>query len=333
MHSEARSHNSIFGVSWSPANAALAIMLTLLFLIFLTLFITLTAQPAQGQTFNVLYHFTGGTDGSTPYAGLTPDGAGNFYGTAYSGGTSGLGTVFKLVHERTGWALWPLYSFQGYPTNDGGSPMAGVVIGPDGVLYGTNIDYGGGTGCEGNLGCGTVFSLSPPAVAACHTIPCPWTETVLHRFSEDQQGAWPFSEVTFDQAGNLYGTTFNGGIGGCGFYGVLGCGVVYELTRSSGGWTESVLYAFTGGSDGGSPWAGVIFDQAGNLYGTTVVGTVFQLTHSGSGWTENVLHSLRDNDGAIPVGCVIFDQSGNLYGTASWAGSGRYSFHALAFER
>ena len=177
-------------------------------------------------------------------------------------------------------------------------------------------------------GCGTVFSLRPPA-SACKTASCDWQETVLYRFMGGNDGAYPiFAELILDGMGNLYGTT--SGDGGSGCFG-NGCGTVYKLTSSDGGWTESVLYNFTGGSDGGLPSAGVIFDTAGNLYGTTHYGgnlacnfgygcgTVFQLTPSGSGWMEKVLYSFQGaSDGASPVGGLIFDSSGNLYGSTSY---------------
>lgn len=154
---------------------------------------------------------------------------------------------------------------------------------------------------------------------------------MLYRFTGSSDGATPGSgNVVFDQAGNLYGTTTSGGVQNCEFGSP--CGVVYELTPSNGGWTESGLYSFQGGSDGDTPEAGVIFDQAGNLYDTTAYGglacpgngcgTVFRLAPSGPDWTEKVLYTFRDGgDGANPEGGLIFDQSGNLYGTAANGGA------------
>src|SRR5262249_19090578 len=157
--------------------------------------------------------------------------------------------------------------------SDGANPQARVIIGPDGGLYGTT-QYGAN-------GYGTVFKLTPPPTA-CKTALCPWMETTLYRFSGGADGGNPFGEVVFDKAGNLYGTTLLGGIGTCN--NLYTCGVVYELKRSGGSWTESVLYSFTGGDDGGAPSAGLIFDADGNLYSTTSTGgshndgTVFQLS-------------------------------------------------------
>src|SRR5208337_188863 len=125
----------------------------------------------------------------------------------------------------------------------------------------------------------------------------------------------PFAGVVFDQAGNLYGTTIAGGLNDCGGD---GCGVVYELTPSGGGWIQTVLHSFVAGADGSNPKAGLVFDIAGNLYGTTVVGgtygngTVFQLQPSGSGWIENILYSFTGGtDGGQPSAGLIFDSLGN----------------------
>jgi len=269
-------------------------------------------QPAQAQTFKVIHSFTGlNGDGANPYAGLTMDKAGNFYGTTSLGGGTGNGTVFKAAKKGAGWIVTPLYTFQGPP--DGASPEARVIFGPDGSLYGTT--YFGGTCGQ----CGTVFSLKP-FPTACVTALCGWQETVLYNFTGGSDGMNPaLGDLIFDQAGNLYGTTTGGG--------AYGYGTVFELVRSQGGWTESVLYSFTGRSDGSQPFAGVIFDKAGNLYGTTAYGgdytwgTVYELTPSGSGWTVNVLHAFQGgSDGANPFGGLIFDQSGNLYGSNWYAG-------------
>src|SRR5580704_8863488 len=112
------------------------------------------ATQLQAQTFTVLHSFTGGADGDSPSAGVTIDRAGNLYGTATYGGTGLAGTVFKLSHSGGGWVLSPLYAFQGAPWEDGAYPVARVIFGPDGSLYGTN--YAGG-----QYGFGTVFNLRP----------------------------------------------------------------------------------------------------------------------------------------------------------------------------
>ena len=298
------------GGSRRPSAAALALAIVLGVTIIVT-----PAAPAQ--TFNILHAFTGGQDGASPGAGLTMDRGGNFYGTTENGGVGGpdgYGTVFKFTRTGSGWALNPLYSFAG--NQDGASPGARVIIGPNGALYGTT-SYGGGSGCGGN-GCGTVFNLRPPLNATTNAL-ADWTETVLYGFTGGANGAFPVGDLVFDQEGNIYGTTAAGGSSQM--------GTVYELTPSDGGWTENVLWTFSGGNDGGAPGGGVILDDAGNLYGTTQAGgtygygSIFQLAPAGSGWSQSTLYSFHDgNDGASPAGGLILDPSGSLYGTTTSKG-------------
>ena len=300
-----------FGLRVSAASGAVALAMVLALTV-------VASQAAQAQTFNVIHNFFGLQDGSFPLAGLTMDAGGNLYGTASSGG-NGYGTLYRLKRSGANWVVQPLYSFS---LTDGSFPEARVIFGPGGILYGTTT-YGG------TANQGTVFSLRPP-VSACKTALCPWAETVLYGFSGGTDGASPgYGDVLFDQAGNLYGTTSAGGLLTC-YSG--GCGTVYELTPSGGGWTESVLYSFgTGGStDGVFPSNGMIFDSAGNLYSTTFgggslgvggLGTVFQLAPSESGWTENILYDFPGSAGN-PSGGLIFDQQGNLYGVTTTGGSG-----------
>ena len=298
-----------------------------------TLVLTLAMTLVQGlhaQTFTVLHAFTGGGDGAAPMAGLTMNAAGTFYGTTQFGGDlshcpgNGCGSVFKLTHRGSSWVLNPLYAFKG--GEDSAWPSARVVLGPGGVLYGTTAANTGGTGCSEN-GCGTVFSLHPPATV-CVSVSCPWVKTVLYRFAGMPDGQIPsHGDLVFDSAGNIYGTTTYGG--------TYGWGPVYKLTHSSGGWTESILYSFTGQQDGGYPVGGVTFDSAGNLYGTTFeggfvsppdnngYGVIFELTPSGSGWTESVVNKFFDgNDGGLPAASLTMDQAGNFYGTTYAGGTG-----------
>ena len=275
-------------------------------------------QLAWSQTFSVLHSFTGGGDGASPGAGLTVDPHGNFYGTTEQGGPNGpngYGTAFKLTHHQGGWVFTPLYAFGG--GQDGSGPAARVIIGPDGSLYGTTHS-GGGTGCGGN-GCGTVFNLKPPPSTSA-SILGGWVETVLYRFTGGSDGAAPVGDLVFDQSGNIYGTAASGGS--------AQKGVVYELTPSNGNWADTVLWTFTGGSDGGEPTGGVIFDGAGNLYGAAQLGgasgygAVFRLVPSGGGWSQTTLYSFQNgSDGANPNGGLIFDSSGDLYGSTSSSGS------------
>lgn len=315
MREKPQFFNPIFRKISGAAGAALAMAIAIALTVGLT-------QSAQAQTFNVIYNFAGGQDGSQPVAGLTTDEAGNLYGTTTQGGKNFGGVVFKLVKNRSGWTFNPLYSF-GSGNDDGSTPTARVVFGPDGALYGTTSR--GGAGCD--LGaCGTVFKVVP-APTACKTALCSWTETVLYRFTGGRDGAYPGNgDLIFDQASNLYGTTT---VGGLGFSCEFGSGTVFELTPSRGSWMESLLYSFNGTGDGAEPDAGVILNLSGNLYGTTPLGgssgsgTVFQLLRSGSGWTESTLYDFANgNDGVTPSAGLIFDQSGNLYGATTTGGAG-----------
>ena len=305
----ARSEQPRFFVSSSALEIAVVIGMLLLAIF--------AAQAVQAQTFTVLHQFSG-PDGATPEAGLTMDRAGNLYGTAATGGQGlgycnlGCGTVFKLTHTGSGWVFAPIYIFSG---PDGANPSARVVFGPDGALYGTAVQGGA-------HGRGVVFQLRPPATF-CHAVLCLWTETILHSFEQNNDGSYPAAgDLVFDSAGNIYGTTGDGG----NFFG----GTVYQLVHANGSWTETVLHSFQGGtSDGWGPQAGVIFDGQGNLYGTTEgggslqAGTVYELSHSGSGWTESVIHSFdNDTEGSIPYGGLILDAAGDLYGTTSTGGPG-----------
>lgn len=308
MHTKAHSHGSIFATGWNPANVTRVIMLALLSLIFLLLFLTLTAEPLQGQTFSVIHNFTGGRDGADPWAGPTLDRAGNLYGTTFEGGSqncgAGCGVVYKLAHHGSSWVLDPLYSFTG--GGDGAYPTGAVTLGPDGTLFGT--DWGETSA--------TVFNLKPQPMA-CSTVLCPWAETVIYRPGE---GSYPYSGLVFDSAGNLYGTTYEGG---------FGWGTVFEVTPSGGSWDGTPIYGFYGLGDGGYPSPSVALDSAGDLYGTTVfggnngLGTVFELTRSGSDWTKTILYSFQgQNDGQGPTGGVVFDGAGNLFGGTLAGGTG-----------
>jgi uncharacterized repeat protein (TIGR03803 family) len=280
----------------------------------------LTPAGGGGWTENVLHSFDqNGTDGAFPAAALIFDTAGNLYGTTAGGGTNTKGTVFELTPAGGGtWTEKVLYSF-GNGT-DGFSPYSGLVFDAAGNLYGTA--YYGGTYSKG-----TVFELSPQAGGT-------WTEQVLHSFGNGTDAWAPFAGLTFDTAGNLYGTTEVGG--------AHTAGTVYELTPAGGGtWTEKVVYSFlNNGTDGTVPKAAVIFDAAGNLYGTTnqggtyTLGVLFELTPAAGGtWTETVLHNFGNGtDGAVPYSALIFDSAGNLYGTTyqggSYGGGTVYRFNA-----
>ncbi len=252
------------------------------------------------ETLTVLHSFAVFGDGGVPLAGLIADAAGNLYGTTANGGASSRGTVFELT--PTGAALTVLHSFSS-TGSDGANPSAGLIADAAGNLYGTTAFGGAGTNCPS--GCGTVFKLMPTG-----------TLTVLHSFG-GSDGANPSAGLIADAAGNLYGTTADGGAGtNC----PSGCGTVFELTPTG---TLTVLHSFTF-SDGANPFAGLIADAVGNLYGTTISGgvsgrgTVFELTPTG---TLTVLHSFTGSDGGFPSAGLIADATGNLYGTTSEGGA------------
>jgi uncharacterized repeat protein (TIGR03803 family) len=233
----------------------------------------------------VLYSFTGGADGGLPFAGVIRDSAGKLYGTTYHGGASGAGVVFQA---NTGGQETVLYSFTGGA--DGGYPNAGVIRDSAGNLYGT-------TTAGGASNWGVVYKLDPAG-----------NYTVLYSFTGGENGGGPYAGVIRDPAGNLYGTTSDGG--------AASVGVVYKLNAAG---QETVLHTFTGGADGSFPNAGVIRDSSGNLYGTTSsggtanAGVVYTLDAAGR---ETVLYSFTGGaDGSFPYAGVIRDSAGNLYGT------------------
>jgi uncharacterized repeat protein (TIGR03803 family) len=330
-----------------------------------TVFQLTPGSPNWTET--VLYRFKGGTDGESPFPGVISDSSSNLYGTTSGGGTFGKGTVFQLKPGSSHWTEKIIHSFRG---TDGKSPLGGLVFDTKGNLYGTTNEGGGGgvvfkltpdkngdwtetvlhrfapevhpgDGCfpddapildaAGNLygttnGCGaygygTVFELIPGSPN--------WTEKVLYNFSDGADGALPRAGLTLYK-GSLYGTTIYGGNGGalCPGSPYNGCGVVFQMTQKNGKWTETVLYSFTGGSDGSEPFAGVVFDKSGNLVGTTInggayqSGAVFQLTPGSPNWTESVLYSFTGAaDGWSPEASVIFDASGNIYSTTQGGGA------------
>jgi uncharacterized repeat protein (TIGR03803 family) len=285
-----------------------------------------SAAPSSVKE-SVLHNFGASFDGVQPAGELTFDKAGNLYGVAPAGGTHGAGMVFELSPVSGGWQETVLYNFCS-PTNcsNGGNPAGGLVIDLKGNLYGTA--QGGGLN-----GGGVVFELSPTSQG--------WNEKVLYSFCAQAQcvdGSFPNAKMIRDSAGNLYGTTVLGGGGS------NGNGVVFELSRGSHGWNETVLYRFCPGlancADGIQPWGGLVFDSAGNLYGTTYLGgsgtlncdkfkkscgVVYELSHGAGGWTESVLYNFCSAascaDGASPYATLIFDAKGNLYGTTVGGGN------------
>lgn len=302
------------------------------------------SSAVQAQSYSLVYSFQCGRDGAYPFAGLVSDGGTTFYGTTSRGGTYALGTVFQVTSSGTETVLhsFPAFSTDGYYPSaalirdahgnlfgttdyggtfgggtvfkisasgietilynftgqkDGGSPNS-LVEDANGVLYGTT--YGGGT-----QGYGTVFKLTQAGV-----------ETVLHSFSNSRRdGGFPFSGVVRDTAGNLYGTTYDGG--------GHGDGTIFKVTAAG---SETVLHSFSGGpSDGSNPASGVILNTAGDLLGTTSFGgssnhgTIFEWSTAS---VETLLHNFVGglDDGNDPVAGLL--QDGNdIYGTTLLGGS------------
>ncbi len=264
----------------------------------------------------VLYSFGGQPDdGINPVSSLISDNTGNLYGTTNYGGTNNAGVAFELSPRSGGtWSESILYNFCSQMNcADGEFPVAGLAMDAAGNLYGTTLYGGTQSGCQaGFSGCGIAFELSPQ-------IDGTWTETVLYNFcsvfdnNTCEDGSAPDSQLVFDAAGNLYGTS-------------LGAirGAVFELSPGSNGWIESVLYRFcpNGGNfcpDGSAPRGGVALDKSGNLYGTTQhggryrIGVVFELSPNGGSWSERVVTSFYLYGSSVSP--VSFDPVGNLYGT------------------
>jgi uncharacterized repeat protein (TIGR03803 family) len=256
-----------------------------------------TTRSVQAQTFTVLYKFTGPPDGASPYAGLVRDAAGNLYGTTQLGGAAGgYGTVFKV--DKTGKET-VLHSFTG--GKDGGYPFAGLVRDTAGNLYGTTTS-GGDLNCGDHNGCGTVFKVD-----TCDK------ETVLHSFAGGaSDGAFPFSGVSMDAKGNLYGDTKEGG--------PSNLGTVYKLGRKG---ALTVLHSFAGPDGAGPSFGDLLMDTKGNLYGTTIqggffgYGTVYKLARNRA---LTVLHSFS-SDGCFAATIPAMDTKGNLYGTLAACGA------------
>jgi len=200
----------------------------------------------QGRT---IYTFIGTANGNGPDGPVLIDAAGNLYGTTFDGGAGGLGVVYELTPSSSGkWTETILYSFTG--GNDGSGPSGNLAFDSTGNLFGA-ADF------NGAFNSGIVFELTPSSGGQ-------WTKTTIYAFNGGADGETPRSGVVRDAAGNLFGTNAGGGNSTC--Y----CGTVFELSPSSGGWSESTLYTFTGQADGGFPTLGpVLLDSSGNLYGAT----------------------------------------------------------------
>lgn len=286
---------------WVAARVGFAVVTTVV-----ALTITSASNAWAASQEKVLHSFTAGaSDGAQPEAGLVLDRANNLYGTTAFGGygncSGGCGVVFEISPVPGGWSESVIYIFHG--GEDGFRPFTTLTLDKQGNLYGTTIEGGIYSG-------GVVFKLTRPSSGGV------WTQSTLHSFGSGADGNEPYGTLAFDDAGNLYGTTYAAGD--------HNAGMVFELSPATGGdWTESVLYNFTNSADGGFPSAGVVLDAAGNLYGTTTVGgsdqsgVAFEMTQmAGGNWQETVLHSFNvSGDGYTASSGLVFDAAGNLYGT------------------
>ncbi len=259
------------------------------------------------------FNFYGG-NGETPKSGLITDGQGNYYGSTYVGGAYGYGEIYRITSTAN---FSILYSFN--PNiNDGFRPVGNLALDQAGNIYGA-------TEQGGNNGDGTVFELSPPQQPGGS-----WTETTLYAFpGGPNDGFLPEGGLIFDSAGNLYGTTSEGGTGGSSL------GTVYELSPPSqpdGNWTETILWSFggnIGNSDAQKPACTLVMDKQGNLYGTAPNGGLYQFgavfevsppSQPGGAWTETLPHSFTNSgDGANPVAGLTLGQVNSvaLFGVTS----------------
>jgi hypothetical protein len=277
-------------------------------------------NPQGGQwTETILYAFPGGAGGAQPEGNLIADAAGNFYGVTDAGG-SGQGLVYELIHNSDGsWTESVLYTFTG--GSDGGNPIAGLVFDGAGNLYGT-AQFGGDSSCK-PFGCGVVFELSPSSSGA-------WNETVIHTF-DGTDGEVPQSPLIFDAAGNLYGSTAEGGTVSslCS----IGCGTIFELTRtSSGSWEQKIIHTFNA-HNGGGPMGNLILDSAGNLYGTASYGgnaaqceknpcgVAFELSFAAGVWKQIRQFNFHGTNGETPFAGLTLGSAGHLFGTTYEGGN------------
>ena len=269
-------------------------------------------RTSGGQfLYSDLHDLGGGQDGAFPWGGITIGPSGALFGTTYTGGTAESGIIFELRPSPTfcrtvtcPWDETVLYNFQ--RQDDGGDAQASVVFDANGNFYGTVVNGGSGNS-------GVVYEMTPSNGG--------WTYHVLYPFTGGPDGANPDSLLTFDHAGNMYGSALAGGNPGCAGY---GCGTIFKLSPSGSGWVDHTLYAFSDGTDGANPQSGVVMDGSGNLYSATggsdgaPGGTVFELVPGAGNWTFDLINDLP-GQGLGPTDYLLRDSAGNLYGT-TWGG-------------
>jgi uncharacterized repeat protein (TIGR03803 family) len=254
---------------------------------------------------SALYTFTG-ADGDQPVGGLVTTG-GELFGVTVAGGSNNLGTIFSVDSSGVESVL---HSFAGV---DGASPDGRLIADGSGNLYGTAARGGGP-----NLGVAFQVATSNGQ------------ETVLHVFTGPPFDAYsPSGVLAMGKDGSIYGTSTFGGDGTAEYCDKFGCGAIFKLTPSQGGWTEELIYSFQGVADGAFP-GGVVIDAAGNLYGTTSsggdlscgafgCGVVFRLDPHGN---FRVLHTFNGSDGANPTVAPLLDSAHKtLYGSTATGGN------------
>jgi uncharacterized repeat protein (TIGR03803 family) len=264
---------------------------------------------AKGHV-KVLHGFVGGTDGASPNGGVIQDAGATLFGTTTAGGAAGAGTVFSVHGESEA----VLYSFAG-GSKDGAEPQAGLAADAKGNLYGT-------TSAGGVAGTGTVFELVKPKIKD-----GTWTEKLLYSFAGGTDGAVPVGRVAFDTAGNIFGTTSQGG--------TAGYGTVFELQQGANGWQETTLHEFLDGTDGGTPYAGLVADASGNFYGAATQGgangggTIFALLPANGGYTFSVPASVPGWGISGTFRDVLLGANGVIYATTHCDGNGSGSIYQL----
>jgi uncharacterized repeat protein (TIGR03803 family) len=246
---------------------------------------------------SVIYAFPGVAGGEYPYnSGITLGSDGRLYGATFYGGRHGEGVLYRVDGNGCETVL---YTFDLFTANGYGQPTGNVIRDSAGNFYGTTFIGQADVG----YGYGVVYKVNTSGHA-----------TVLHNFTNGADGGNPYGGVILDAKGNVYGTASGGG--------ASGDGVVFKIDTSG---NETVLYSFTGGTDGGFPYGSIIRDSAGNFYGTTNgggaagAGVVFKLDSSGN---ETVLYSFSGGaDGGYPLACLLRDPAGNFYGTTNVGGA------------
>ena len=268
------------------------------------------SRTSNGWATTILHAFKGPRgDGADPFSRVIFGRDGALYGTTFSGGTGPRGTVFRLSPPAKSCGNVPCpweeshYSFAA-DLLSGAGPFAEVAFDAQGNLYGTT-NYGGPNYCDGPNSCGVLYKVTTPIQE--------WNQSVIWNY-EQSSGNSPYAGIIFDASGNIFGVTTVGGS--------AGLGTLYEVTESGGSWTYSVLYNFTGQSDGTDPDGNLLEDAQGNFYGTAARGgsggggTVFEFSPSGGGWNFRVLHSFSGTEGREgPIAGLTMDANGNLYGT------------------